>query len=101
MSGKKADNKILLFVSRESATFGYVRRQVENACGPRADRSGLAVEVIDIADRPDLAERYNIEALPTIIIGSKRFVGAPTQEFLTACLDDERLNRVERRPLIG
>lgn len=86
-------DKVLLFVSRESATYGYVRRQVEAACGPSERATGLEIETIDIADRPDLAEKYNIEALPTIIIGAKRFVGAPTQEFLAACLQDESESR--------
>jgi len=77
------NRKIILFISRESAVYSYVRRQVELAC----ERAGGAVlEVVDIAERPEMAEQYNIEALPTLIIDDKRFVGSPTQEILEAGL---------------
>jgi len=82
---KKDD--ILLFISRESATYNYTRRQVELACKDVfGRRSAPALRIIDIEDDPALAERHNIEALPTIIIGDKRIVGTATREMLTTCM---------------
>jgi hypothetical protein len=79
--------KVQLFISRESAVYSFTRRQIEEACtkawGPRHDE---VLEVIDIEDNPDLAEEHNIEALPTLIIGGKRFIGMPTREMLATCL---------------
>lgn len=80
------DNATLLFVSRDSATFHYVKRQVEAACDLAFGPGHQRVRVIDVADHPDLAEKYNIEALPTVIIGNRRFIGVPTAESLAAFL---------------
>jgi len=76
----------MLFVSRESATFFYVKRQVEAACDLAFGPGRMRVRVIDIADRPDLAEKHNIEALPTVIAGTRRFIGVPVAENLAAFL---------------
>jgi len=79
--------EVLLFISRESAIYSFTRRQIEDACAKAWGRHGESpLEVLDIEDNPDLAEEYNIEALPTLIIGSKRFIGVPTQEMLSTCL---------------
>ena len=82
---KKKSAKILIFISRESATFNFVSRQVEMSCGATG-RGGAQIEVIDIADHPDLAEKYNIEALPTIVVGERRYVGLPNAEVLNTCM---------------
>jgi hypothetical protein len=78
------DNRILLFISRESAVYDFIRRQVELACSS-AGRS-VDIEVIDIAEKPELAEEHNIEALPTFIVGQRRFIGTPSPEMLSTCL---------------
>lgn len=81
------DATILLFISKESATYHFTKRQVELACQQALGAAlAPAVKVIDIAEHPDLAEKYNIEALPTLIVGSKRFIGTPTPEFLSTCM---------------
>lgn len=71
---------IHLFISRESATYHYVKRQVEIACTKAFGETHYRLRVIDIAERPDLAEKNNIEALPTVVIGGRRFIGAPDPE---------------------
>jgi protein-disulfide isomerase len=81
-----AAKTILLFISRESATYQFTKRQVEMACDQALGASAPAIKVIDIADNPDLAEKYNIEALPTLIVGDKRYIGAPSQDLLNTCL---------------
>ena len=80
-------SEILLFISRESATYNYTRRQVELACKDVFGKNGAPeLRVVDIEDAPHLAERHNIEALPTIIIGDKRIVGTATREMLMSCM---------------
>lgn len=83
---------ILLFISKESATYQFTKRQVELACGQALGKDVPQVKVIDISEHPELAEQYNIEALPTLIVGSKRYIGAPTAALLSTCLGiaDER-----------
>ncbi len=78
------ENVILLFISKESATYHYTRRQVEAACAGVSGKP--TVKVIDIAEQPEMAEKYNIEALPTVVIGSRRYVGTATSEVLSSCM---------------
>ena len=85
--------KIILFISRESAVYHFVRHQVEAAFDQVFGLKHKAMlEVVDIADHPELAEEYNIEALPTLIVGDKRFIGNPTPEILASCLSGFKEN---------
>ena len=85
MAMKRLD--ILLFISRESATYHFTRSQVESACTHVFGESWhVNLKVIDIEEHPELAEKYNIEALPTLIISGKRFVGTPTPDVLATCM---------------
>ena len=80
--------KIMLFISKESAVYQFTRHQVEAACDQAFGKTSQAsLEIVDIAERPELAEEYNIEALPTLVVGPKRFIGVPTPEMLAASLD--------------
>lgn len=82
-----SNESILLFISKESATYHFTRRQVELACeqalGPA---NAPKIKVIDIAEHPELAEEHNIEALPTLIVGNKRYIGTPTTDMLATCM---------------
>ena len=85
MAMKRLD--ILLFISRESATYHFTRRQVEDACTNAFGESWhVNLKMIDIEENPELAEKYNIEALPTLIVSGKRFVGTPTPDILASCM---------------
>lgn len=77
---------ILLFISKESATYHFTKRQVEIACSSALGKEVPQVKVIDISEHPEMAEQYNIEALPTLIVGGKRYIGAPTAALLSTCL---------------
>ena len=78
---------IQLFISRESATYHFTRRQIELACEHALGHDDCPeIRIIDIADHPDLAEKFNIEALPTIIVGGKRYIGTPSPELLSTCM---------------
>ncbi|HTM68586.1 MAG TPA: thioredoxin family protein [Candidatus Binatia bacterium] len=83
---------ILLFISKESATYHFTKRQVEIACSSALAKEAPEVKIVDISEHPELAEQYNIEALPTLIVGAKRYIGAPTAALLSTCmgLADER-----------
>lgn len=77
------ESEVLLFVSRESATYHFTVRQVEDACSKAHENMpdcGRVLRVIHIEDDPEAAERFNIEALPTLIVGRRRFVGTPTAD---------------------
>ena len=69
--------QVQLFISQESATYHYVKSQVESYCRETYGESGFELTVIDVINRPDLAEKHNIEALPTTICDGKRFIGIP------------------------
>ncbi len=88
--------KIILFISRESAVYHFIRHQVEAAFDQVFGlKHSAKLEVIDIAEHPELAEEYNIEALPTLIVGDKRFIGNPTPEVLASCLSGFKQNGME------
>ena len=73
----------VLFVSRESATYHFTVRQVEEACSRAHEHEPECrhkLKVVHIEDDPEAAERFNIEALPTLIVGRRRFVGTPTAD---------------------
>lgn len=81
------ETTILLFISKESATYHFTQRQVELACEQALGaKNAPTVKVIDIAEHPELAEQYNIEALPTLIVGAKRFIGTPSSDLLSTCM---------------
>jgi len=77
-----ANQVIMLFISKESPTHEFVRHQLEMACGHALKGSPADIRVIDVGEEPQLAEDFNIEALPTIVIGEKRIVGIPSMEIL-------------------
>ena len=82
----KSKAKVELYLSRDSATYHYVRSQVGRCCELIFGNGNYQVKVIDVLDRPDLAEKNNIEALPTIVCDGKRFIGTPQQERLLGFL---------------
>lgn len=77
------DITVRLFISRESATYHFIRKQVESACGKARKVVGrVRLKVVEIEDKPEMVERYNVEALPLVIVGEKRFVGVPAPDEL-------------------
>ncbi len=78
---------IMLFISTESPTHSFARRQVELAC-QRAFAGACPAEIktVDVGLHAELAEKYNIEALPTVIVGERRIIGIPELERLSEYL---------------
>ena len=40
----------------------------------------FTAEIFDVSENPEKAEEYKVDALPTLIIGDKRFIGQPKAE---------------------
>jgi len=49
-------------------------------------------EVIDVSENPDMAEQYKVDALPTMIIGDKRFIGKPSTEKIMQIIKSDSQN---------
>jgi hypothetical protein len=77
------NREVILFISKESATYHYTIRQVEDACSQAQLKACTHhLKIIHIEDDAEAAERFNIEALPTLIVGERRFVGTPNAEIV-------------------
>lgn len=69
--------KILLFNSRNSFYFASGIDEFREIIVSLSSLAPFDIEVIDVTENPELAEKYHIDALPTLIIGNKRYIGQP------------------------
>jgi len=69
--------KILLFTSKGSIYFQVAMDEFQKLLKALEGVQPFTYQVIDVTEQPELAEQYKVEALPTIVIGDKRFVGQP------------------------
>lgn len=69
--------KILLFILKNTDYFSVDVDDFSKIINALAKISPFEVEVIDTEEHPELAEKYKIDALPTLIIGNRRYVGKP------------------------
>jgi len=72
--------KILLFISKESIYFQTTMEEFKKLMKALEAVQPFESEVVDVGENPDMAEQYKIDALPTMIIGDKRFIGQPSTE---------------------
>ncbi len=72
--------KILLFISKTSIYFQVTMEEFQKLIKALEELQPFTSEVIDVTERPEMAEQYKVDALPTIIIGDKRFIGQPKAE---------------------
>ena len=79
-SMKTKINKILLFISKGSVYFSTDIKSFKKIITVLGKNGALDIDVIDIAKNPEMAEKYRIEALPTLIIGDKKYIGKPSAE---------------------
>jgi len=70
-------NKILLFISKDSIYFQVTMDEFQKLITALQNLQPFESEIIDVNETPDKAEEYKVDALPTLIIGDKRFVGQP------------------------
>jgi protein-disulfide isomerase len=72
--------KILLFISKSSIYFHSTMEEFQKLLKTLEEVQPFTAEIIDINENPEMAEKYRIDALPTVIIGDKRFIGQPSTE---------------------
>lgn len=72
--------KILLFISKESIYFQVTMDEFKKLLKSLEAIQPFTSEIIDVSEQPDMAEKYKVDALPTMIIGDKRFIGQPKAE---------------------
>jgi protein-disulfide isomerase len=72
--------KILLFISKSSIYFQVTMDEFENLLKALEKMQPFEHEIIDVNEDAEKAEEYKIDALPTLIIGDKRFIGKPDVE---------------------
>jgi protein-disulfide isomerase len=85
--------KILLFVSRDSIYFQVTLDEFQHVLTALEAVQPFTSEVIDINEKPDMAETYKIDALPTMIIGDKRFIGKPDTEKILAIIKNDAVGK--------
>lgn len=78
---KNADaKKIILFISKNSSYFSTNIDDFREIVSVLGKLSPFNVEVVDVSEQPELAEKYRIDALPTLIIANVKYVGKPSAE---------------------
>jgi hypothetical protein len=78
--------KILLFISKESMYFKVTMEEFQKLLLELEKLQPFSSEIIDVMEQPEKAEEYKIDALPTIIIGEKRFIGKPNSKDIVKLL---------------
>jgi protein-disulfide isomerase len=72
--------KILLFISKSSLYFQTTMMEFQKLMKALEEVQPFTSEIIDVTEKPEMAEQYKVDALPTMIIGDKRFIGQPDME---------------------
>jgi thioredoxin-like negative regulator of GroEL len=70
----------VLFVSELSVYFQATLSEFQKIVKAMEAIQPYESRVIDVEKEPDLAEQYKIDAIPTLIIGKRRFIGRPKAE---------------------
>jgi protein-disulfide isomerase len=82
--------KILLFISKSSIYFQTTMDEFQKLLKVLEEIQPFTSEVIDVGDKPELAEEYKVDALPTMIIGDKRFIGQPSTEKIMEIIKNDK-----------
>mgnify|MGYP000318111367 CR=1 FL=1 len=85
--------KILLFVSKDSIYFQTTMDEFQKLMKALEEVQPFTSEVIDVSENPDMAEQYKVDALPTMIIGDKRFIGKPSTEKIMQIIKSDSQNK--------
>lgn len=72
--------KIMLFILKNTDYFAVDVEDFNKIIVSLSKLSPFEVQVIDTTIHPELAEKYKIDALPTLIIDNKRYVGKPSSK---------------------
>jgi len=82
--------KILLFISKSSIYFQVTMQEFQKLLKALEAMQPFTSEVIDVTENPDKAEEYKVDALPTLIIGDKRFIGQPKAEEILKLMEEKK-----------
>jgi hypothetical protein len=77
----------LLFVSKMSIFFQATLSEFEKIIAVLEKSQPFHTRVIDVDEEPDMAEKHKVDALPTLIIGNKRFVGRPNVDTIVPMIE--------------
>ena len=72
--------QVMLFISKNSLYTEITLKEFRNVLEELEKSQPFQAEIIDVNEKPDIAEKFKIEAVPTLIIGNKRFIGEPKAE---------------------
>jgi protein-disulfide isomerase len=90
MTDNNNKTKLLLFISKASLYFQTTMGEFQKLIKALEEVQPFTSEVIDVSEDPDMAEKYKVDALPTLIIGDKRFIGQPSTEKIMEIIKSEK-----------
>jgi protein-disulfide isomerase len=82
--------KILFFISKSSLYFQTTMEEFQKLLKALEEIQPFTSEIIDVNENPDMAEEYKVDALPTMIIGDKRFIGQPSTEKIMEIIKSDK-----------
>jgi protein-disulfide isomerase len=82
--------KIMLFISKSSLFFHTTMEEFQKLLKTLEKIQPFSSEIIDVNEQPELAEKYKIDALPTVIINDKRFIGQPSSEKIMEIIKSDK-----------
>jgi protein-disulfide isomerase len=83
-------NKILLFISKDSIYFQTTMAEFTKLLKTLEEIQPFTSEVIDVNEKPEMAEKYKVDALPTMIVGDRRFIGQPSVEKIMEIIKNDK-----------
>jgi protein-disulfide isomerase len=87
---KPQTTKILLFISKHSLYFQVAMEEFKKLMKTLEEIQPFEAEIIDVNEKPEMAEIHKVDALPTLIIGDKRFIGQPNTEKILKIIKNEK-----------
>lgn len=87
--------KIFLFISKSSLYFQTTLAEFQKLMKALEEVQPFTSEIIDVNEHPEMAEQYKVDALPTMIIGDKRFIGQPSTEKIMEIIKNDKSNKAK------
>lgn len=79
---------ILLFTKKNLIYFATGIDEFKRIVVSLSSLQPYEIQVIDVEKNPELAETYHIDALPTLIINNKKYIGKPDAEMAIKIFKD-------------
>ncbi len=92
-----ADGAIeILFFKSDSCPFCPRAEEVIREVIGEFDPGVFRLVVINVSEKPEVAEEYGVFALPTVVVGGMSVTGVPEPEMLVKIILGSRLSRKRR-----